>query len=139
MARLEFSGDLGAHRGDVLLSYYAVIGGWTIHYAWLYISGGMPEGSEEIAGVIGKTATSATTSGGWHGVFMLCCIGLVIGGVRSGIERAAKVLMPILALVMVLIIGRGVLDGFGEPYRSCCPRFDELTASGMLEARDTLL
>ena len=87
----------------------------TIHYAWLYISGGMPEGSEEIAGVIGKTATSATTSGGWHGVFMLCCIGLVIGGVRGGIERAAKVLMPILALVMVLIIGRGVmLDGFGE-------------------------
>ena len=129
-------GILGLIGATVLLSYYAVIGGWTIHYAWLYISGGMPEGSEEIAGVIGKTATNATTSGGWHGVFMLCCIGLVIGGVRSGIERAAKVLMPILALVMVLIIGRGVmLDGFGEALSFVfAPRFDELTASGMLEA-----
>ena len=54
--------------------------------------------------MIGKTATSATTSGGWHGVFMLCCITLVIGGVRSGIERAAKVLMPVLALVMVCLL-----------------------------------
>ena len=67
--RLEFGGHFGPHRSHGLV---VLRRDWRLdHYAWLYISGGMPESSEEIAGVIGKTATAPPPLAG--GMACSCC------------------------------------------------------------------
>ena len=48
----------------------------------------------------------------WHFVFMLLTVGVVIGGVKQGLERWSKMMMPLLFIVMFLLVIRSLtLDG----------------------------
>ncbi|MBT3381131.1 MAG: sodium-dependent transporter [Lentisphaerae bacterium] len=73
---------------------------------------------------------------GWHFVFMLVCIGIVCMGVEKGIERASKVLMPTLFVLILALIVRGLtLDGAIEGVRFyLSPDFSKLTGEGFLLA-----
>ena len=93
-------GALGVLTGFFILSYYAVIAGWSLGY-------------------IVKTFTGDTLSHGTFvaqparviilfGVFMFLTVLVVHGGVQKGIERWSKVLMPLLFLLMLAVIVRGV-------------------------------
>lgn len=106
-------GALFVASGFLILSYYGVIAGWTVRYAWVAVTGGFGANAAERFGDIAQ---------GWdafafHVGFMLVTIVIVAGGVKTGIERAAVWLMPMLfAIVAGLAVYAWTLDGSGPGY-----------------------
>ena len=106
-------GGLGVLTGIVILSFYSVIAGWTLAYIVKAITGAFTQGADTEA-MFGSVSGSALPAIGWHLVFMIITIGVVVGGVRDGIERWTKILMPALFVIMLLLVARAVtLPGAG--------------------------
>ncbi|MEM7676455.1 MAG: sodium-dependent transporter [Myxococcota bacterium] len=130
-------GWMGVLTGFMILSFYSVVAGWSMHYLYLSLTNafaGLPP--EEIGSMFGAVFTSATVNLFWHFVFMAITIGIVITGVSRGIESAAKILMPALLLLMLyLLVQASFQPGFGKAIDFVfSPRTDNLTPAGVLEA-----
>ena len=109
-----FVGGLGVVTGVVILSFYSVIAGWTLAYIIKTATGTFVQGADTGA-IFSDLAASPTQSIAYHGVFMLLTVLVVLGGVRGGIERWTKVLMPALfALLLLLVIRAVTLSGAPE-------------------------
>jgi len=103
-------GGLCVLTGVFILSYYGVVAGWAFGYIFKGVVAPAVESgvffSEFIADPVRVIPLLA--------FFMLLTIGVVAGGVEQGIERWAKVLMPILLVLMLVVIFRSVtLPGAG--------------------------
>ncbi len=106
-------GFLGVIAGFLILSFYSVVAGWTLHYGFLYLKelfGGAAITDPE------ATFTSLLASPGeltfWHGFFMLMTVGVVAFGVEKGLERAVRVLMPMLFVLLLVLLGYGMNTGY---------------------------
>ncbi len=112
-------GWLGILTGFVILSFYSVVAGWTFHYflkcvGWS-IQGFTPEISSGLDGYFSNFLTNGYAQVGFHGLFMVFSISVVIFGVNQGIERIARILMPILFFILVgLVVNSFFTPGFGE-------------------------
>ena len=108
-------GAVGVVTSVGIVAFYSVIGGWTIAYVWFTVSG-MLTGSGEGAGAF----FTRFTANGWQNVFCtFVFLGLAaaanVGGVRNGIERVTKALMPALLALLVLLAVRALtLPGAAE-------------------------
>ncbi len=111
-----------------VLSYYGVIAGWTIGYILKTISGSTEPFAAFVANPLYTIPLLA--------VFVLATILIVLGGVSGGIEKAAKVLMPILFVLIILVAIRSLLlDGAMagvEFYLK--PDFSKITGNSILAA-----
>ena len=89
----------------IVLSYYSVIGGWSVDYLFKSIS--FPfDGDVSQAAM--STMFSSLVSSTWapligHTLFLLATTLIVVTGVKDGIEKFSKVMMPILFLLVVAI------------------------------------
>ncbi|MGI9014396.1 MAG: sodium-dependent transporter [Phycisphaerales bacterium] len=131
------AGWLGVLTAFVVLSYYSVIAGWSLHYIYISITDGFTgQTPDEIAATFGGVATSVPISVFWHVIFMAITIGIVAMGVKGGIEAAAKILMPLLFLILViLLIYATTQSGFSEAFDFIfMPDSSKLKAAGVLEA-----
>ena len=112
----KLAGGLGVLTGLMILSAYAVVAGWILKYIWYALAGTF---SGRSAAEV-QALYDAQAANGWGGVFLLflfllLTIGVVAGGVRGGIEKASKTLMPILLLLLFVLCIRSVtLEGAGE-------------------------
>ena len=101
-------GFLFVATGFIILSYYGVIAGWAVRYAVEGVVSGFPGDAEVAFGEISKGWDAVV----WHLGFMGLTVVVVSGGIRSGIERAAVIFMPILGVLVVgLAIYAATLDG----------------------------
>ncbi len=103
------SGVLGAF---LILSFYSVIGGWALAYVGDAIGGGFRGLTAESAGalftgMLGNPGTLLL----WHTAFMLLTVGVVAMGVTGGLERGAKVLMPALGILLLIMVVYGMTTG----------------------------
>ncbi|MFW5951265.1 MAG: sodium-dependent transporter [Gemmatimonadota bacterium] len=106
-------GGLGVLTGVVILSFYSVIAGWTLAYIFRTAAGTFTQGVDTEA-IFGQVAGDALPAIGWHLAFIVVTILVVIGGVRHGIERWTKILMPLLFVILLLLVARAVtLPGAG--------------------------
>jgi len=106
-------GVLCVTAGVVILGYYSVIAGWTLRYAVEAVSVGFAGDS----GAHFQAVASGVPAVAWHIGFMAVTGVVVAGGIRSGIERASLVLMPLLALLVIgLAIYAATLDGARAGY-----------------------
>lgn len=110
--RWGLAGLLGVLCGVLILSFYSVIGGWTIGQAVEVIVHGLP--SSDAQAVRGRFA--AFLADPWrmllfHAVFMAGCAAIVVRGVGGGIEIAVRLLMPLLGVLMVGLVGYAVIHG----------------------------
>lgn len=109
-------GFLGVLAGFVILSYYSVVGGWTIAYAVRAAGGALATTDPAALGsifthLIGDPVEPLA----WHLVFMALTIGIVVGGVNAGIERWNRILLPALFVILIVLVVRAVtLDGAGR-------------------------
>ena len=101
----------------VILSYYSVVGGWSIQYFFKSCTFGFTELITQeyldsmFAGFI--SSTWAPLLG--HTFFLILTSVVVLGGIKSGIERFGKVMMPLLYLiVLVIAIWTATLPGASE-------------------------
>ncbi|MCE8017303.1 sodium-dependent transporter [Halomonas sp. MCCC 1A17488] len=107
------SGVLGAF---LILSFYSVIGGWSLSYTLGSITGTFSgQDAEGVGGVFTGMLGSPVTLLLWHTVFMLLVIGIVARGVTKGLEGAVRTMMPALVILMLVLVGYGMTTGhFGE-------------------------
>lgn len=130
-------GWMGVFVGFIILSYYSVVAGWALNYTFMsltnFFAGKTPD---EIGAVFGLLYSSSGMNVFWHGVFMAITVGVVIGGVKGGIERWNKILMPVLIAIFILLAAGSVfLGGWKDAVNFVFyPHFDKLKASGVLEA-----
>lgn len=104
-------GGLCVLTGVFILSYYGVVAGWALGYIFKPFFAS----SADSAVYFGSFVADVTTVIPLAGTFMLITILVVYGGVEQGIERWAKVLMPILLVLMLVVIFRAVtLPGSGD-------------------------
>ena len=102
-------GMVGVLGSFLILSFYSVIGGWAVDYIFM-------TGSGTFAGLDGDGTGKIFTSflGNheqllvWHTVFMALTISIVARGVAGGLERASKLMMPGLAIVLLILVAYGM-------------------------------
>jgi len=108
-------GYLGVAAGFIILSFYAVVGGWTLAYT-VHTMGTLLETSDPktLGAFFGEFTADPGSSVFYHGLFLAMTMAIVIGGVEKGIERASKFLMPVLLVLLVALCLRAVtLPGGG--------------------------
>ncbi len=94
----------------VILSYYAVVGGWIVDYIYRAATGELVTmASSETA----LTTFSAYAANPWRVlvgfiIFMGTTAFIIFGGIQAGIERASKILMPSLFILLMVVILRGI-------------------------------
>ena len=105
-------GWIGIVAGVLILSFYSVVGGWTLRYAWLYLSQlfGGPAILDPAASFGAMLADPAALAL-WHALFMAVTVGVVALGVEKGLERAVRFLMPALFHTLLLLVGYGATTG----------------------------
>ncbi len=109
-------GGLGVLTGFGILAFYSVIAGWTVAYAGFSLVGRFsgPITAEESGALFGRFIANPWAMVGLTGLFVLLTALVVRGGVHKGIERASKILMPLLFLALVLLAIRAVTLPGGE-------------------------
>ncbi|WP_405337480.1 sodium-dependent transporter [Marinospirillum alkalitolerans] len=107
------TGVLGAF---LILSFYSVIGGWSLAYIKDAVVGNFSgqQGDGILALFVGMLADPWKLVL-WHTLFMLITVGIVARGVKGGLERAATILMPALGILLLLLVIYGMTtSGFKE-------------------------
>ena len=133
----SLAGGLGVLTGLIILSYYSVVAGWTLKYIWVAVTGSLHGATPE---AIGETFNGFIQDPGavliCHLLFMLITIRIVMGGIQGGIERAAKILMPVLFGLLLLLVARSLtLPGASEGLSFYLkPDFGKLDAVVILKA-----
>ncbi len=130
-------GLMGVVAAFMILAFYTAVAGWTLEYIYQSI----------INGFAGKNPGQIdlmfeTFRGGsfrpiiWFVVFMFFTGYIVVAGVKNGIEKYAKILMPVLLVLIIVMCIRSVtLPGAGEGLEFLFkPDFSKITANTILEA-----
>ncbi len=106
-------GYLGVFTGVMILSYYSVIAGWTIGYFYKSVTGKFSQLSSTNAGEIFSSFTAdAPLQIGLLALFLLLTVYIVSRGISGGIEKFAKIFMPLLFLILLLLLIRSLtLEG----------------------------
>lgn len=110
-------GYMGVLAGSLILSFYGVVGGWTIAYVVKSITGSVLSFSspKEAGAFFGSFISNTGEALFYHALFMGVCIAIVIRGIHGGIEKACNILMPTLVLFLFLLMFRSLtLDGAME-------------------------
>lgn len=111
-------GLMGMLAGVMIFSFYSVVAGWVLHYIALMGSGEFVGASSEKAGdIFNGLLADPKTMLLWHTVFAIMTVIVVIGGVNKGLERATRILMPALFVLLVILFGySATTDGFAEGF-----------------------
>ncbi|MWN89822.1 sodium-dependent transporter [Gilliamella sp. Pra-s65] len=99
-------GIIGVVGSFLILSFYSVIGGWATDYIVLAAQGSFEGANGDITGKIfesflGNVNHLLT----WHTVFMAVTAFIVAMGVGAGLERACKIMMPGLGILLLVLVG----------------------------------
>ncbi|WP_275287466.1 sodium-dependent transporter [Halomonas elongata] len=92
----------------VLMSYYSSIVGWSIYYAFHAVIGTFTQSDFDTAALWQAFSGNTVLNVGMHSVAMLLVTGILLLGIKGGIERLAKWMMPILTIALIAIAIRGV-------------------------------
>ncbi|HYQ91047.1 MAG TPA: sodium-dependent transporter [Candidatus Competibacteraceae bacterium] len=130
-------GWLGVVAGFVILSYYCVVAGWAVDYLWLALKGTFSAThSAAVPQLFGALLSNDLGQVFWQAVFMGLTVWIVLGGVSNGLERANKVMMPVLFLILVGLALRGLFSPGGAQALAFLftPDWHKLDGAAMLEA-----
>lgn len=104
------AGYLGVLTGFLVLCFYSAIGGWTLAYFAEAVTGsGLIADQKELGAHFGAFVSDPVLALGFQWLFLLINGLIVALDVTKGIERISKVLMPLLFVMMLVLIGRGLM------------------------------
>ncbi|HUE89570.1 MAG TPA: sodium-dependent transporter [Vicinamibacterales bacterium] len=104
----RFVGLLGILAGVGILSFYSVIAGWTIAYIYFTVTGAVAGSPDAIGQFFANFVANPTLVIGLTFLVLAITAATILGGVRDGIERLTKVLMPALLLLLVALMLRAL-------------------------------
>ena len=100
----KWLGYLSVLTPMVIVSYYSVIGGWSLDYLFKSLSFSfIRESPEAIGGMFGSLVSSTWAPLLFHTLFLGASIVVVAFGVKGGIEKFSKISMPVLFVLIVII------------------------------------
>ena len=133
----KYVGLIGLMAGFIILSYYSVIAGWTLHYFKLSIFGELSNLDNETAqSVFGQLTASASTQLIYHTGFMIITIAIIAKGIKNGLERAVKLMMPSLLLILIILLLYSIFQGdfMAGVNFLLVPDFSKVTSQSILAA-----
>ena len=105
-----WGGYLTIFTGFIISSFYSVIAGWTLGYLFQALKGNLTHFTSVRDALHHFQALSG--SAGWcvgfHFLFIFLCVLVLISGVRKGIEIGSKIMMPLLILVLIVLVIKGL-------------------------------
>lgn len=133
--RWTFAGVLGVLSGFLIMGFYPVVGGWALAYVFK-VGGGLLGDPAAIGDVFGGFITNPVQPLIWMVVYLMLNVVIVARGVSSGIEKAGKILMPLLFGILILITIKGLtLPGAMEGVEFLFkPDFSKVTGGTVLAA-----
>ena len=133
----KYVGLIGLMAGFIILSYYSVIAGWTLHYFKLSVFGELSNLDNETAqSVFGQLTASASTQLIYHTGFMIITIAIIAKGIKNGLERAVKLMMPGLLLILIILLLYSIFQGdfMAGVNFLLVPDFSKVTSQSILAA-----
>lgn len=100
-------GYIGIMGSFLILSFYSVVAGWVLEYTWQAAGGFAPAPKEAFGQAFSDLLANPGRLIFWHTLFMAMTAAIVLGGVTSGIERANRIMMPSLFLILLFLVGYG--------------------------------
>jgi NSS family neurotransmitter:Na+ symporter len=131
------TGFLGIIAAFFILAFYTTVSGWTLEYLYLAISDSFKaKTAESLAIGFDSFRTSGLRPLIWQNIFMFFTAFIVYRGIRNGIEKYTKILMPLLLVIIVILGIRSItLPGAGEGLLFLFkPDFSKITGTVILEA-----
>ncbi len=128
-------GVQGVSVAFLILCYYIVVSGWTLYYGVSSLTGQM-RGSQDYGAFFQRFVAHPWMPVAAALLFMVMVHWVVVRGVKNGIERASKIMMPLLLLIIAfLVVGSFSMSGFSEGMDFLLrPRFDRVTVDAVLSA-----
>ena len=107
----KWVGRLGVLTGFVIMGFYMVVCGWTLVYIFQSLSGHLSTVNDLSANFVALQSDPAKQIV-WMVIFTLLTAFFILSGVKKGIEQSAKILMPLLFLLLIILAARSItLDG----------------------------
>ncbi len=114
----KLGGIFGALAAFLILSFYAVIGGWTLAYAGDALLNGMSGDAAVVTDRFDDLLASSGRQVFAQLLFLAVVMAVVLRGVQRGIESAMKVLMPLLFVLLIALAIYSSIEGdLGEAVR----------------------
>ena len=102
----KWIGYLGVLAGLLILGYYSVVAGWTLEYILTSLGNGFAgKGPEDFVALFQDFSQDPIRPILWLLIFLLLTHFIVVKGVKDGIEKSSKVMMPMLFILIVVLAG----------------------------------
>ena len=129
-------GYLGILTATIILGFYAVVAGWCLEYLFASVMGKIQGDADYVQQYFQTFSSNPIKPCLWAVAFILITHIVVVRGIRNGIERASKLLMPaLLILLVIIVIASCLLPGADKGIEFLLkPDFSKLSGSVFLEA-----
>ena len=129
-------GWMGIISAFMILGFYTVIAGYTIHYFILTVTNSFAGMSAAQITDTFNNFSSSSTPIIYTVIFIILSLAILFGGIKDGIEKYTKILMPGLVGIIALLVIRAItLPGAGEGIQFLLkPDFSELSMKAVLDA-----
>ena len=108
-------GYLGVITGFLITGYYAVVSGWCLQYIYASLFGELSGNPDYIKEYFNTFSQNPIRPIVWAVLFLFITHFVIVKGVRGGIEKASKMLMPTLFVLLLCIVGAScMLPGAGK-------------------------
>ena len=102
-------GYMGVLTGFLITGYYAVVAGWCLQYVWASLIGQMHGDPTYFQTYFAEFSADPVKPIFWTVIILGGTYLIIKSGVRDGIERASKLMMPTLFLLLLVIVGASCL------------------------------
>lgn len=129
-------GRLGVLGCFLLLTFYSVVGGWVLIYSAMSVTGNIINSGTDYGALFGQVTEDASITLLGLAIFTILNVIVIALGVKNGIERANKFMMPLLFIFFIILVVRALtLDGAMEGVAFFLkPDFTSITGESLLYA-----
>ena len=130
-------GVMGVAAAFLILAFYSAVAGWTLEYVFKSVSNAFAGTDDvELNRMFGDFISGTWKPLFWQLIFMVLTAWIVAAGIKKGIEKYTKVLMPVLVLMIIILCVRsvtlpGAREGIAFLFK---PDFSALSAQAFLSA-----
>ncbi len=130
-------GIMGIVAAFVILAFYSTIAGWTLHYVYLSLTNAFQgKGTTDLTYIFEQFQVSGGLPLMWQLIFIVLTAIIILSGVKDGIEKYSKILMPFLLLLLIALSIRSVtlpnsFEGISFLFK---PDFSKIDAGVILNA-----
>ena len=106
-------GWLGVVSGFMILSFYTVVAGWGFSYIFDSAGGAFDGASgEQVGAHFERLLADPRALIFWGTLVLLITLGVVVRGVKQGLEKAVNAMMPGLFILLLVLVGYAMTTGY---------------------------